>query len=218
VIAGGTTMLALARSALLLSLAAASGAALAAPVGAVPLPPPPAGTTALSSRTGRMVLVGGTAGFASKLGNGGDASAVIGVEASTPWRTTRSGLALTLAMPFRTFLPSKAEHGGLESGATGIELTPTLRASMPLGRSRASLRSEAGLGVVSRWTWEQVDVRYLGRQTQTGHTTTAIVRTGLAIDWALRPQLTVAFEPLSLGFDLEGNADWIFALGATYRL
>jgi hypothetical protein len=210
-------MLAIARSALLLLLAAASGAALAAPVGAVPLPPPPSGTTAVP-RAERTVLVGATVGFASQLGNGGDPAAVLAVEASRPWRTTRSGLALTLALPFRTFLPSKAEHGGLESGATGIELTPTLRASMPLGRSRASLRTEAGLGVVSRWTWAQVDVQYLGRKTETGRTTTAVVRTGLALDWAVRPRLTVAIEPLSLGFDLEGNADWIFAAGATYRL
>jgi hypothetical protein len=208
-------MLSIARSALALSLAAAAGAALAAPV-AVPLPPPPPGTSL--SQTGRTVWAGGKAGFASPLGNGGDAAPVLQVEASTPWRTTRSGLALSLALPMRTFLPSEAEHSGLKSGATGIELTPTLRASMPLGRTRTSLRTEAGLGVVSRWTWAQVDVRYVGRQTETGRTTTAVARVALALDWAVRPRLSIAFEPLSFGFDFEGNADWILAAGATYRL
>ena len=41
---------------------------------------------------------------------------------------------------------------------------------------------------------------------------------GLALDWAVRPRLSIAIEPLSFGFDLRGNADWIFAAGATYRL
>jgi hypothetical protein len=210
-------MLAMVRRALVLSLAAAAGAASAAPpVAAVPLPPPPAGTKL--ARQGRPFLVGAKAGFASPLGNGGDAAGMLQVEAATPWRTTPSGLSLSLALPLRTFLPSKADHSGLESGSSGVELTPTVRASMPLGRSRTSLRTEAGLGVVSRWTWHEVDVRYLGRRTETGQTTTAVARMGFALDWAIRPALTLALEPLSFGFDFEGNADWILAVGASYRL
>ncbi len=212
-------MLALARSALALSvLAAATGAASAAPPNtiAVPLPPPPPGTTL--SRPSRTILVAGMAGIASPLGNGGDGAPMLEVEAAIPWRTTASGIALAWALPLRTMLPSKTERDGLEFGSSGLELTPTLRASLPLGRSNVSFRTEAGLGVVSRWTWAQVDTQFLGRRTETGQSTTGLVRMGFALDWAVRPKLSIAIEPLSFGFDFKGNADWILAGGATYRL
>jgi hypothetical protein len=210
-------MHALARSALglLSALVAVTGVASAAP--AIPLPPAPPGTT-LSPPPSRAFLVGARAGFASPLGNGGDAAPMLQAEVSVPWRTTASGIALALALPMRSVLGAKAERQGLESGATSLELTPTARASMPLGRSRVSLRTEAGLGVVSRWTWAQVDTTFLGRRTETDQETTGLVRIGIALDWAIRPSLSLAIEPLSFGYDFAGNADWIFAAGATYRL
>jgi hypothetical protein len=212
-------MPALVRRALVVSLALAlAGSASAAPPGAaaVPLPPPPPGTSL--TRSGRTILVAGKAGFSSPLGNGGDSSGMLEVEASTPWRTLPSGIALSFALPLRTTLPSETDRAGLKFGATALELTPTLRASMPLGRSSLSFRTEAGLGVVGRWTWAQVDTRFVGRRTETGQSTSALVRMGLALDWAVRPQLSIAIEPLSYGFDFDGNADWIFAAGATWRL
>jgi hypothetical protein len=212
-------MTTLARSALVLLSAALAlgGAASAAPPGAtaVPLPPPPPGTGL--ARPARNVLVAGKAGFSSPLGNGGDAAPMLQVEAAVPWRTARSGISLSLALPLRAVLGSEGDRSGLEFGATSLELTPTVRASLPLKRNLA-FRTEAGLGVVSRWSWAQADVTFLGRRTETSQDTTALVRMGFALDWAVRPRLSVAIEPLSYGFDFEGNADWIFAAGATYRL
>jgi hypothetical protein len=212
-------MSALVRSALALLVLAAgpSGAAAATPA-QVPLPPPPAGTVLTRPASPRTLFVGGKAGIASPLGNGGEGSPVLQVEVATPWRTTPSGVSLGWALVLRTSLPSTTSRFGMESGATGLDLTPTARASMPLGRSRWSFRTEAGLGVVSRWTWAEVDTRFLGRRTETGQETTGIVRMGLALDWAVRPGLALAVEPLSYGFDLRGNAEWIFAAGASYRL
>ena len=139
-------------------------------------------------------------------------------DVALPWRTTASGVALAWALELRTFLPSKTDAGGLSYGATGLELTPTLRASVPLGRSRAALRTQLGVGAVARWTWAKVDTRFVGRQTVAGKEGTALLRAGVALDWAVRPRLSLALEPVSIGFDLRGNADWIFAAGATYRL
>ena len=212
-------MSALVRSALaLLVLAAGTGTAAAAPVSQVPLPPPPAGTFPSRPASSRILLVGGKAGIASPLGNGGEASPVLQFEVATPWRTTTSGISVGWALVLRTFMPSTTSRFGMESGATGLDLTPTARASVPLGRSRVSFRTEAGVGVVSRWTWAQVDTRFIGRRTETGQETTGVVRMGLALDWAVRPRLAIAIEPLSYGFDLRGNAEWIFAAGASYRL
>ena len=211
-------MLALARSALALLAVAMAAAASAAPPSsiAVPLPPPPPGTSL--SRPARTILVAGKAGIASPLGNGGDGSPMIEVEAAIPWRTTASGIALGWALPLRTTFLSTTKRFGLESGGVALELTPTARASVPLGRSSVSFRTEAGLGIVNRWTSQQVDTQFLGRRTDTGQSMTGIVRMGFALDWAVRPRLSVALEPLSFGFDFRGNADWIFAGGLTYRL
>jgi hypothetical protein len=211
-------MSALVRSALaLLVLATGTGVAAAAPVSQVPLPPPPAGTS-LSPSSSRVVFAGGKAGIASPLGNGGEGSPMLQVEVATPGSVSASGISFGYALVLRTFLPSEAVRFGMKSGATGLDLTPTARASVPLGRSRVSFRTEAGVGVVSRWTWAQVDTRFIGRRTETGQETTGIVRMGLALDWAVRPRLAIAIEPLSYGFDLRGNAEWIFAAGASYRL
>jgi hypothetical protein len=211
-------MTALVRSALVLAsaLAALGGAASAAPPGPLtaPLSPAPAGGLARPSRT---VHVAGKAGLASPLGNGGDAAPMLQAEAAIPWRTSRSGVALSLALPLRAVLGSEGERSGLEFGATSLELTPAVRASIPLRRTLA-FRTEAGLGVVSRWGWTQADVTFLGRRTETSHDTTGLLRLGFALDWQVRPRLSVAVEPLSFGFDFDGNADWIFAAGATYRL
>jgi hypothetical protein len=209
----------LARTLLALSLLA-SGSAFAAPVASVPLPPPPAGT-ALSrpSTSARQLSAAGKIGYFSPLGNGGDGAAVLEVEVSAPWRTTAAGVSLGWALELRSFLPSKADRNGVRSGATGLEVTPALRASVPLGASRAAaLRTQLGVGAVARWTWNEVDQRFVGRKTVTGSEATALLRAGVAIDWAVRPNLSLAIEPVSLGFDLRGNADWIFAAGATYRL
>ena len=210
-------MLALFRSALALTvLGALTGAASAAtPSTAVPLPPAPPG---MELRPARTILVAGKAGMATPLGNGGEGSAMLQLEAAVPWRKTPSGISLSWALPLRVMLPSKTERAGLQFGSTGIELTPTLRASLPLGRSNVSFRTDTGLGIVSRWTWTQVDTQFIGRRTETGSGTSALVRMGFALDWAVRPQLSIAIEPLSFGFDFDGNADWIFAAGATYRL
>jgi hypothetical protein len=195
----------------------APAAASAAPRAAVPLPPPPAGTS-LVQPASRPFLVGASVGRDNPLGNGGDGATVLAAEVSTPWRTTAGGVTLGWALELRSFLPSKTVSSGLGSGATGLEATPTLRASVPLGRSTVALRTQLGVGAVARWTWAQVDTRFVGRRTVTGSEATGLVRAGLALDWRVRPSLTVAIEPLSLGFDLRGNADWIFAAGATYRL
>lgn len=204
------------RALVALSLLPLAGAAGAAP-SSVPLPPAPAGT-ALVRPPGRTFLAGARVGLDTRLGNGGDGAAVFEVDVVTPWRTTASGVALAWALELRSFLPSKTDAEGLGFGSTGLELTPTLRASVPIGASRVALRTQLGLGAVTRWTWKQVDTRFVGRETVTGSETTGLVRAGLALDWTVRPRLTVALEPLSLGFDLRGNADWILAAGATYRL
>lgn len=214
-------MPALARRALALSvLAAFGGAASAAPPStvAVPLPPPPPGTTLTRPAAARMVLVAAKAGLASPLGNGGEGGPMLQIEAATPWRTTSSGVALAWALPLRTMLYGTTQRAGLEFGGTVLELTPTARASFPLGLSRVSFRTEAGIGLVSRWTWAQVDTQFLGRRTETAQTTSAVVRMGLGIDWAVNPRVSIALEPLSLGFDFDGNADWIFGGGVAYRL
>jgi hypothetical protein len=200
----------------LLAVTPAPARAAPASASAVALPPPPAGTT-LTHRDERTFLVGGKLGYDARLGNGGDGAFVLEADVATPWRTTAAGLALGWALEVRGFMPSHTERAGLASGYSGIEVTPTLRSSFPLGRSLA-LRTQAGLGVVARWTWAEVDTQFVGRETVSGAQTTLVVRTGLALDWTLRPNLSVAVEPLSLGFDLRGNADWIVAAGATYRL
>lgn len=205
-----------ARALVALSLLAAAGAAAAAPSSAVPLPPPPPGATLLRPPA-RPWHLGATVGYDARLGNGGDGAAVLAVGVATPWRTTAAGVALGWALELRSFLPSKTD-AGLAYGSTGLELGPALRASVPLGRSGAALRTQLGAGAVTRWTWAETDTRFVGRQTGTGTETTGVVRAGLALDWAVRPRLTVVVEPLSLGFDLRGNADWILSAGATYQL
>ncbi len=208
----------LARTALALSLlASAAGTARAAPGASVPLPPPPRGT-ALSRPAALQLSTAGKLGYGSALGNDGNGSLVLEAEVSAPWRTTAGGVALGWAVELRSFLPSKSDRYGLESGATGVEITPALRASVPLGASRVALRTQLGLGAVARWTWAQVDQRFVGRKTVTGSEATGLLRAGVALDWAVRPRISLAIEPLSLGFDLRGNANWIFAAGATYRL
>ncbi len=88
-----------------------------------------------------------------------------------------------------------------------------LRAGSPL-----SLRADVGIGVVARWISTEVDVTFVGRQTTTDQSFTGVARAGIALDWALRPGVVLAIEPLSLGFDLDGNADWNFAAGLGFRL
>jgi hypothetical protein len=112
---------------------------------------------------------------------------------------------------------SSTSDAGLDSGGYALELTPSLRASVPL-RPKLAFRGEAGVGAVYRWTWAEVDQTYVGRRTVTGSETTALVRLGLGLDWAVRPNVALILEPLSFGFDLEGNADWTLAAGATIRL
>jgi len=206
------------RALLALSILAAAPAPVRAVAAAfVPLPPPPAGTRLTSSDT-RTFPVGAKLGYDVRLGNGGDGALVLEADVASPWRTTvAAGLALSGALEVRGFMPSKTERAGLASGYTGFEVTPTLRGAFPLGRGVA-LRTQLGLGIVGRWTWAEVDTQFVGRQTVTGGQTTLVVRTGLALDWTVRPRLSVAIEPLSLGLDFRGNADWIVAAGATYRL
>lgn len=186
---------------------------------AVPVPPPPAGTSLVAQGPERRRFqVAGLLGLASPRGNGGDGSLMMAVDASLPWRTTPGGLALGVALPVRLILLSSGDAAGVESGGVALEATPGLRASIPLGRSRFSFRTDAGVGVVARSTWVEADVTFVGRRTQTSDDVTGIARIGFSLDYALRPGVSIAIEPLSFGFDLDGNADWIFAAGASFRL
>jgi hypothetical protein len=198
--------------------APARPAAPAAARAAVPLPPPPPGTTPVARPAPSPVTVGALVGIASPRGNGGDASLLLQADASVPWRTTPAGIALAWALPVRTILLSAEGAAGVESGGVALEVTPTLRASLPLRGSRVSLRTDAGVGLAARFTWAETDVTFVGRRTERSTDLTGVARVGFALDWALRPNLAIAFEPLSFGFDLDGNADWLFAAGATFRL
>jgi hypothetical protein len=194
-------------------------AAAAAPRAAdVPLPPPPAGTSLVAQSSDRDLRVTGLLGLATPSGNGGDASLMLAVDVARPWRTTPGGVALSWALPVRTILLQSDSTEGVKSGGVAFEVTPTLRASIPLGASKVRFRTDAGAGLASRFTWVETDVTFVGRRTETSSDLTGLVRVGLALDWAARPGLIVAFEPLSFGFDLDGNADWIFAAGASFRL
>jgi hypothetical protein len=184
----------------------------------VPLPPPPAGTALSPRQDGRRFEMSALLGLASPRGNGGDASLALTGVAALPWRTTSSGIALSWALPVRTILLAADEVAGVESGGLALEATPGVRASIPLGRSKASFRTDAGIGVAARWTWVETEVTYVGRRTETSNDVTGVVRLGFSLDYALRPGVQLAVEPLSFGFDLDGNADWIFAAGATFRL
>ena len=64
-------------------LASAARTARAAPMVAVPLPPPPQGM-ALSSPAPRPFLVGAKVGLDSPLGNGGDGAPVLEADVATP--------------------------------------------------------------------------------------------------------------------------------------
>lgn len=182
---------------------------------AVPLPPAPAGT-ALAPRGLRPWFAGARAGIASPRGNGGDSGFALVLEGATPWKTTASGLDLAWVVPLRTIVLS-SERAGLKSGGVAFELSPALRTSVALSRT-ISFRTDVGAGVVSRLGWTQVDVTFVGRKTETSNKTTGLARIGAGFDWAVKPNLAIAIEPLSLGYDFDGNADWIFAAGATYRM
>ncbi len=188
-------------------------------VAPAPLPPPSPGMSVISAPTPNTGFrVAGLVGLASPQGNGGDGSLMVQAEASQALRTTGAGVTLSWALPFRGVVLSGAKAAGLEAGGYALEATPTARASMPLGRSKLSLRADAGLGVVARWTWTQVDVTYIGRVTETSQDTTGILRLGVALEYALRPDVALVCEPLTFGWDFDGNADWIFAGGVSYRL
>lgn len=211
----------LACAALLGAAVAGSPAAAADPTGAsaVPLPPAPSGTALVSRpKSWRDTRVGALAGMASPQGNGGDASLMLQGEVSVPWRSLPSGLAVGFAVPVRTILLSSEKIAGLESGGLALEVAPCARISFPLRGTKLSARADVGIGAVARWTWTQVDVTYLGRTTTTDRSTTGVVRFGLALDYRLLPNVSIAFEPISMGYDLDGNADWIFAAGASFRL
>ncbi|HET8541703.1 MAG TPA: hypothetical protein VFL83_17625 [Anaeromyxobacter sp.] len=196
--------------------AAPAPAAPARAPASVPLPPPPE-TAAAASAPRRDLRIGALLGLSTPGGNGGDASLLLQVDAALAWRRTPGGVALAWALPVRTVFLQSDEVSGLESGGFSVEVTPTLRASVPV-RPTLALRTEAGLGFVARWTWAEADITYVGRATETDQAFTALARVGFALDWALRPGVTLAFEPLSFGYDLDGNADWNFAAGLGFRL
>ncbi len=184
-----------------------------------PLPPQPVVTTyPVVQPSSPGFRVSALVGAASPQGNGGDASVVLHVEGSSALYTTAAGVTFSLALPVRGVKLSSTAIAGIQAGGYGLEGTPTLRASLPLGRSKLSLRSDLGVGVVHRWTWTQTDVTYLGRITEVSQDTTGILRLGISFEWALRPGVSLVAEPLTFGWDLDGNADWIFAGGLSYRL
>ncbi len=186
---------------------------------AVPLPPPPVGTALLPAAPPRALRVGGLVGLSTPSGNGGDPSILLQLDAAIPWRTTAAGVALSWALPVRTVFLQSDDAIGLKSGGMSVEATPALRASVPLrAGSTLAFRTDVGVGAVARWTWAETDVTFVGRRTDTDQTVTGIVRVGFALDWAMKPGVVLAFEPLSFGYDLEGNADWNLAAGLSVRL
>ena len=63
----------------------------------------------------------------------------------------------------------------------------------------------------------KTDAMFVGQQTQSERTTRYLVRFGLGLDFVLPRGTWLSFEPLSLGYDLDGGADWSFLAGASFR-
>jgi hypothetical protein len=209
----------LARALVVLAVAGASGIA-AAQSGAIPLPPPPAGTSRLETPppTGRDPLrAAALVGFARSQ-DGGDLSPMLRVEGVLPLSHTPSGLSVGLVVPLRAVYMSPEETEGIETSGVSFEVTPGARLALPLRGGKAAVRADAGVGVVHRRVSVLVDQAFVGRIRETASTTAGIVRLGLGGSIALSPTLVLDLEPLSVGYDLDGGADWSFAAGLSFRL
>lgn len=209
----------LARALVVLAVAGASGLA-AAQSGAIPLPPPPAGTSRLETAppAGRDPLrAAALVGFARSQ-NGGDLAPMLRVEGVLPLSRTPSGLFVGLVVPLRTIYVAPQETEGIEKSGVSFEVSPGARLALPLRGGKATVRADAGVGVVHRRVSVLVDQAFVGRVRETVSKTPGIVRLGLGGSIALSPTLVLDLEPLSVGYDLDGGADWSFAAGLSFRL
>lgn len=200
-------------------LSAAPAARAQSRAATVPLPPPPAGTTLVRAerpaRPGFEVaaLLGG-----AKPQGGGDVQPLLRLDASFPVTTTQAGLDVYAVLPTRlVYLVPLNVPGGDVSGVE-IEVTPSARVVLPLRAGQVSLRCDAGVGVGFAWTRTKTDLTFLGEQTRADQTTRYLLRVGLGLEFALPRGTRLTLEPLSLGYDLDGGADWSFLAGASFRL
>ncbi len=208
----------LARALVALALAGVSGAG-AAQSTAIPLPPPPPGTSRLEAPpAGREPLrAAALLGFARSQ-DGGDLSPMLRVEGVVPLSRTPSGLSVGLVVPLRAVYMSPEETEGIETSGVSFEVAPGARLALPLRGGKTTLRADAGVGVVHRRVSVLVDQVFVGRIRQTDSATAGILRLGLSGSIALSPALVLDLEPLSVGYDLDGGADWSFAAGLSFRL
>ncbi|WP_242355843.1 hypothetical protein [Anaeromyxobacter sp. SG64] len=209
----------LARALLALVLAGAAGAA-AAQSGAIPLPPPPPGTSRLPASTpgGRDPLRAAALFGFSRSQDGGDLSPMLRLEGVLPLSRTPAGLSVGLVAPLRAVYVRPKEADGIETSGVSFEATPGVRLALPLRGGKAAVRADAGVGVVHHRVTVLVDQVFVGRIRETQTSTTGIFRLGLGGSVALSPKLVLDLEPLSVGYDLDGGADWSFAAGVSFRL
>jgi len=209
-----------ARALLAVVLAGASSIA-AAQSGAIPLPPPPAGTTRLEappSSGGREPLrAAALLGFARSQ-DGGDLQPMLRLEGVLPLTRTPSGLSVGLVVPLRAVYARPEETLGVETSGASFELSPAARLGLALRGGKAALRADAGVGVVHRRVSVLTDQVFVGRIRETHSSTAGILRLGLGGSVALSPTVVLDLEPVSVGYDLDGGADWSFAAGASFRL
>ena len=139
------------------------------------------------------------------------------LDAAFPVTTTESGLGVLAVVPVRLiYLVPVKIPGGDVSGAE-VEVTPSARVALPLRGGKLTLRGDAGVGVGLAWMRTKTDAMFVGQQTQSERTTRYLVRFGLGLDFVLPRGTWLSFEPLSLGYDLDGGADWSFLAGASFR-
>lgn len=209
----------LARALATLVLAGAAGVA-AAQSGAIPLPPPPAGTSRLATPPPGArdpLRAAALLGFARSQ-DGGDMSPMLRIEGVMPLSRTPAGLSFGLVAPLRVVYLRPKEADGIETSGVSFEATPGVRLALPLRGGKAALRADAGVGVVHRRVTVLTDQVFVGRIRETETATAGVFRLGLGGSLALTPTLVLDLEPLSVGYDLDGGADWSLAAGVSFRL
>jgi hypothetical protein len=201
---------------------------------AIPLPPPPAGTTLQRRSTeGWLGLaVGPHAAFSS-----GDSIALhadYGV-LRTPagWRrlTLEYRLAFLLARPedetaLTRFIPSpygpsypgtQVPSGVERARAWVVEVVPTAR--VRVAWEKFALFADGGLGLVQTLERYEREESFVGRSERTENVTGLVLRAGAGMSFDLSPRTRLLLQPLAFSFQIGPELSaYTPSLGLSYRL
>jgi hypothetical protein len=151
----------------------------------------------------------------SRAREGGGSNPLLRGELAFPLGVTPAGLGVSLVLPVRSVWLRPRTVGPVEVSGLQLEATPSARLTVPLHKAGATVRLDAGAGIAWSRVATKQDVAFVGRVTTVATTDAAVARAALSVALPLGPALTVVVEPISLGFDFHGGADWTVAAGCT---